>query len=107
MIAIGSPRWLARVREPACAVRLAVVLWVVWAVVVWNVVFDHVIIMAGRHYVYAAFASAETGGPYLRIDTWMRPAIARAFWIATASAACIVATGLAGVRLAARAKGTR
>jgi hypothetical protein len=105
MIAIGPPRWLARFREPARAARLAVVLWIVWAVVVWNVVFDHVIIMAGRHYVYAAFASAETGGPYLRIDTWMRPAIARAFWLATASAALIVATGLTSVRFATRVKG--
>ena len=97
---------LTSLREPVCAARLAVVLWIAWAVVVWNVVFDHVTIMAGRHYVYAAFAAAETGGSYLRIGDWMRPAVARAFWTATIAAGTIVVVGFVAVRLVARAART-
>jgi hypothetical protein len=91
---------LASVRQPARAARLAAALWILWAVVVWNVVFDHVTIVAGRHYVYAAFASAETGGPYLLIGDWMRPAVTRAFWMATMSAGAIAMVGLAAVWVA-------
>ena len=74
--------------------RLALALWAVWAVLVWNVVFDHVIVVAGRDYITAATAAASHGGPYLRIDDWMQPAVSRAFRIATASAAAILIAGL-------------
>ena len=37
--------------------RLALVLWIAWAVIVWNVVFDHVIVVAGRDYIAAALAA--------------------------------------------------
>lgn len=73
--------------------RLALALWAVWAVLVWNVVFDHVIVVAGREYITAATASASHGGPYLRIDDWMQPALSRAFRIASASVAAILAIG--------------
>ncbi|MEP7307156.1 MAG: hypothetical protein ABJA98_16715 [Acidobacteriota bacterium] len=80
--------------------RVAVGLWIVWAVVVWNVVFDHTIEIAGRAYLRAAAMAAQAGGPYARIDDWMRPAAASGLWIATASAAGILAVGLVGVRVA-------
>ena len=35
-------------------VKTAAMLWVVFAVVVWNVVFDRVLVLEGRRYVYAA-----------------------------------------------------
>ena len=82
-------------------IRLASALWIAWAVVVWNVVFDQVIVLAGRRYVIAALA-ASAGGPYARIDDWMRPAVPRAFWMATAAAGAILTVGLLAVRFAAR-----
>ena len=90
------------------AVRLARALWVAWAVVVWNVVFDHVIASAGRSYLYTAARitaeSARAGHPvYVKMDDWMRPAVRRAFWTATAAAAAILVTGFAAIRAAARA----
>ena len=42
--------------------RLAVALWIVWAIVVWNVVFDQVLVNAGRDYVRAAMAAVFSAG---------------------------------------------
>ena len=79
-------------------VAIARALWIAWAVVVWNVVFDYVIVMAGRRVVAAAGAAA-TRAP-LNIDAVMRPALTRGLWIATAAAAAILVAGLASVQVA-------
>ena len=79
-------------------VRLALALWIVWAVLVWNVVFDHVVEVAGRHYLHAAGLAANAGGPYASMDEWMRPAVARGLWIASGVAGAIAVTGLIVVR---------
>jgi len=80
--------------------RIARGLWIVWAILVWNVVFDHVIVVAGRAYIAAAVAAAN-GGRYARMDDWMRPAITRGLWIATGSSALILLVGFAAIRYAA------
>jgi hypothetical protein len=80
--------------------RFAAALWIVWAIVVWNVVFDHVIVVAGRDYVRAALVAAHGTGPYARMDDWMRPAMARGLWIATGASAMILLVGLAAIRRA-------
>ncbi len=80
--------------------RLAAWLWVIWAVVVWNVVFDRVIVVAGRDYLKIARAAGRSGAPYALIDDTMRPARSRALWLATASAAGIVIAGFAAISLA-------
>ena len=80
--------------------RLAAWLWVVWAFVVWNLVFDRVIIEAGRDYVRLAVAASEGGGPYAKIEDTMRPARARALWLATGSAGVILVVGFVALRRA-------
>ena len=80
--------------------RAAAWLWILLALVVWNGVFDRVIIDAGREYVDAANKSAKAGGPYLKIDDAMRPARSRALWLATASAGVILVMGFIGFRKA-------
>ena len=81
--------------------RAAAWLWLVLAFVVWNVVFDHVIVVAGRDYIAAAGrAAASPGGPFANMDDWMRPAVARGFWIATAAGATVLVSGLAAVHWA-------
>ena len=89
-------------REPARAARLARILWVVWALVVWNVVFDQVLVLAGRQFVYLASVSASESGRYLRAADWMRPAIDRGLFLATAAAGMILIVGLVAVPLAVR-----
>ena len=68
-------------RHPRRAARLARTLWILWAVVVWNVVFDRVIVVAN-------------------MDDFMRPAVARGLWIASAAGGAVLLVGLAGVRVA-------
>src|ERR1700674_765882 len=94
--------WLASLPHPARAARVARWLWIAFAVVVWNVVFDRVLVLAGRQYVHAATVAAGRSAPYLRVNDWMRPAITRGLWTATAAATAILAIGLIGVPLAAR-----
>jgi hypothetical protein len=83
------------------AVRLAVVLWLVFAGVVWNVIFDRMLVLAGRRYSYDATVLFHSTGRYLLIDDVMRPAIRRAAWTASAVAGAIVVASLVVVRLAA------
>ena len=80
--------------------RLAVWLWIALAFVVWNVVFDQVIIDAGRHYIEIANASAGSNGPYLNIQDTMRPARSRALWLATGSAGAILVVAFVVLRAA-------
>ena len=86
--------------------RIAAALWIAWAVVVWNVVFDQVIVVAGRRYIIAAIASADAMGPFVRMDDWMRPAVTRGLWLATLAAAVILAIGFITLRLATRSPQT-
>ena len=79
--------------------RVAAALWIAWAVIVWNVVFDQTIVLAGRRYVEAAIAAVQASRPYARIDDWMRPAVVRGFWLATAAAATILVVGLVLLRV--------
>jgi hypothetical protein len=93
-------------RQPLHAVRIARALWIAWALVVWNVVFDHVIVVAGRDYIAAAVhAAAVPAGPFANMDEWMRPAVTHGLWIATGASAVVLVSGLVAVALAARRSG--
>jgi hypothetical protein len=81
---------------------VALALWIVLALVVWNVVFDRVLVLAGRQYVHAASRSARDSAPYLRVDDWMRPAERRALWMASVAGGTILAAGLVSIGLATR-----
>lgn len=79
--------------------RWAVFICLALAAIVWNRVFDRMVIEAGRAYSRAAVASVESGAGYLRIDDWMRPAIAHAARTASMWAVGVVVLGLATVFL--------
>ena len=82
--------------------RCAAVLWLVLAFVVWNVVFDRIIVLAGRRYSHAATMAMRQSGTYLPIDDWMRAAVTRGLWTASAAAIVIAAFGLLAVNVAVR-----
>ena len=86
--------------------RIAAALWIALAVVVFNVVLDQMIAVAGRRYIIEAIASAGAMGPFVRMDDWMRPAVVRGLWLATGAAAAILAIGFVGLRLATRSPQT-
>lgn len=80
---------------------LAMVLWLVLAFLVWNVVFDRMIVLAGRRYSHDAAVLYRTTGHYLLINDVMRPAVAHASRVATAVAAAIVVVAMLLIRVAA------
>lgn len=81
---------------------VASVLWIVLAGVIWNVVFDRVLVLAGRRYVYAASQSHGNDGPPALIDPWMRDARRRAVRLATMVALPVAVVGVIAVRFASR-----
>jgi hypothetical protein len=103
MLAAAERRNVAGLRQPRRALRLALALWLVWAALVWNVVFDRVIVLAGRGYIAAATAAASADTPrYEDMDAWMRPAVTRGLWLATSIAAAILMTGIVLIYAASR-----
>lgn len=86
--------------------RIARALWIAWALIVWNVVFDRVIVVAGRTYLVAAEA-ARAGAPYAHVDDWMRPAVVRALVIATSAAGIILIVGFTALRKASTTEDKR
>ena len=81
---------------------LAGLLWLALAFIVWNAVFDRVLVLAGRRYIREATLSAHTGRGYLPIDGAMRPAIAHGLRVASIVGLSIAAVGLTAVVVAAR-----
>jgi hypothetical protein len=82
--------------------RVAIWLWVTLAVFVFAVVFDHVIVTAGREYITAANRSVLAGGPYEPVGAWMQPAVRRGLATAAALGASILLCGLLLVEVASR-----
>ncbi len=101
---MATRRRIAALREPTRAARIARLLWIAWAVIVWNVVFDHVIVVAGREYILAASLAVARSAPFARMDDWMRPAVARGLWTASFAALAIAAGGLSAIRFAVRGR---
>jgi predicted secreted protein len=86
---------------PAQAARVARALWIAWAVIVWNVVFDQVIVRAGQRLIDEA-GRAAIG---INLDDFMRPAVTRGLWLATLAASAILLVGLSSIRLTTRPPG--
>ena len=102
----AAVRRAAMLRQPRAAAKIARVLWTTWAIVVWNVVFDHVIVVAGRDYIAAASVAAGTARnahpQYVVMDDWMRPAVTRGLWLASAAGGAILVLGFLLIGVASR-----
>ena len=96
----SARRRVAALRQPGPSARLARALWIAWAVVVWNVVFDRVIVVAGRQlHRRRRAAAADPAAPPLNMDDWMEPAVTRGLVVATAAAGAILVVGFAATRV--------
>ena len=69
---------------------------------VWNVVFDRILVLEGRRYSIAAIAAVLQGHAHVSIDEWMRPAIAHGVRTASLTALAIAAFGLVAVAIASK-----
>jgi len=83
-------------------VQIAIVLWIAFAFVAFNALFDFLVVRAGREYLRAAAIAERQGHQHLLIADWMRPAVRRAFAFASVLGMAILACGLAGFFLASR-----
>ena len=85
-------------------VVVAVALWLLVAAVVWNVIFDRLIVLAGRQYSHDAYVLYRSTGRYLLINDVMRPATAHAVRVASAVAGTIAVVAMIAICFAARAR---
>lgn len=76
---------------------LALALWLVLAIVVWNSVFDEAVNEAAHRYIATAIEASRAGQPLVSMDAIMRPAIVHGAWAATAWGLLTVAIGIAGL----------
>ena len=82
-------------------VLAAVVLWLTFAFLVWNVIFDRILVLAGRRYSHDALVQFRSNGTYLRIDDVMRPAAAYGVRVASLTAIVIAVGAVVLIRKAA------
>jgi len=90
----GVPWWRSR--------RAAGLAWAALVVVLWNVVFDGVVIQSGRDYLTEQALHQQGRGPAVTIPGVMRPGIARGFWLATLVAGGVAAGGALAFWIAGR-----
>lgn len=83
-------------------VLAAVVLWLTFAFLVWNVIFDRILVLAGRRYSHDALVQFRGTGTYLRIDEVMRPAAAYGVRVASLTAIVIAVGAMVLIRGAAK-----
>jgi len=82
--------------------RAAGLAWAALVVVLWNVVFDGVVIQSGREYLTQQARHQQGTGPAVTIPGVMRPGIVHGFWLATLVAGGVAAVGALGFWFAAR-----
>ena len=87
--------------------RAAIVAWAACAVVIWNVVFDAIVVQAGRDYLTLQALRQQGRGPSVTIREVMNPAVARAARTATGSGGAIGAAGILAAWAAARKRAGR
>ena len=86
--------------------RVAVALWVVLGVAIWNGVFEMMVVRGVKEYLVRAALYDAGRGPLTPIRQVMDPAIFHATWTATAWTSVILLAGMITIKLAGRG-GTR
>ncbi len=101
MLGAASARWAALLQSRRTA-QVAVALWSILAIVVWNAVFDRILERPTGSMCKPLWPRRT--GPALtsRVDDWMWSVERRALWIASAAAGGVLAVGLITLGLARR-----
>ena len=79
--------------------RLAIVLWITFAFVTWNVVFDRGVADAAVEFSRDQIARHQQGAPVVSLDTAFRPRVRRAALIASAWSGLVLVLGGVAIRL--------
>lgn len=80
--------------------RIAVALWLVAGVIVWNGIFEMRVVRGVKEYLFRVALFEAGRGPRTEIAQVMNSAIDDALWIATLWASAILLAGLLTIRLA-------
>ncbi len=100
---MGAPDAGSAVRGRRHTLRRAAILaWAACGFVVWNVVFDAIVIRSGRDYLTRQALHQQGRGPAVTIRTVMDPGVARAVRTATVSGSAVAAAGVSATWLASR-----
>jgi len=81
------------------AQRLAVGLWLVLAVALWNGIFEMMVVRGVKEYLFRAALFDAGRGPLTPIAEVMDPAIYHATWVATLWASIVLLAGLVTIRM--------
>jgi hypothetical protein len=79
--------------------RIAVGLWVVAAIVVWNGLYDLLLARSTETYLFRAVAHTAGLGPPVDLTAAMDYAVANAAWLSTLWACAILLAGLVTIRM--------
>jgi hypothetical protein len=82
--------------------RLAVWLWILLAIVVWNGLYDLLLARSTQNYLFRAALYREGAGPEVDLTTAMDIAIRDALWISTLWAGIVILAGMVTIRLIRR-----
>jgi hypothetical protein len=80
------------------AQRLAVALWLVLAVALWNGVFEMIVVRGVKEYLFRAALFDAGRGPLTPIPQIMDPAIRHATWVATLWASVVMLAAMTTIR---------
>jgi hypothetical protein len=80
------------------AQRLAVALWLVLAVALWNGIFEMMVVRGVKEYLFRAALFDAGRGPLTPIAEVMDPAIYHATWVATLWASVVVLAAMVTIR---------
>jgi hypothetical protein len=79
--------------------RFAVGLWLVLVALLWNGIYDLVLVRGVKEYLFRAALAAAGRGPQTPIAQVMDVAVYEAVWIATFWASAVLLAGLCTIRL--------
>jgi hypothetical protein len=82
--------------------RLAVLLWIAVTVLLWNGVYDMIMVRGVKEYLFRAALHAAGRGPETPIAQVMDVAVYEAVWIATLWASLVMRAGMSTIRLVER-----
>lgn len=87
--------------------RMAVALWVIVGIVVWNGVYDLMVGQGIKEYLFREALYQAGRGPHISIGSVMDPFVFDAVWVSTLWASVIMLAGFFTIRMLSREPRTR
>jgi hypothetical protein len=78
--------------------RILVIVWIVLAVVLWNAIFEMLIVQGVKQYLFRAAMHDAGRAPFVAIADVMNAAIYRATWVATMWTSIVLLAGMLTMR---------